>query len=150
MVGTARASHRRAVDLLVSFALVFVFCLSMIFLSTQINWKGQILDEGPRLCLQLADRIGAEIGPIGRAIFLLGFWGAASRRCSACGTACRFCSTTGFTSGGGRSRRGQQGRRVSNAGRAYLTLAAISALVIRRRSGSSSFTPSSARCSSRS
>ena len=49
----------------------------MIFLSTQINWEGAILDEGPRLCLLLADRIGQEIGPIGRAVFLLGFWGAA-------------------------------------------------------------------------
>ena len=64
-------------DLTVSFTLVFVFCISMIFLATQINWAGQILDEGPRLCLLLADRIGQEIGPIGRAVFLLGFWGAA-------------------------------------------------------------------------
>ncbi len=70
-IGSARA------DLTVSFSLVMIFCLSMIFLSTQINWTGQILDEGPRLCLLLADRIGAEIGPIGRAVFLAGFWGAA-------------------------------------------------------------------------
>ena len=60
-----------------SFILVFIFCFSMIFLSTQIEWTGQILEEGPRLCLLLADRIGREIGPIGRAVFLLGFWGAA-------------------------------------------------------------------------
>ena len=46
--------------------LVFIFCFSMIFLSTQIDWTGQILEEGPRLCLLLADRIGREIGPIGR------------------------------------------------------------------------------------
>src|SRR5262245_17523906 len=64
-------------DLTLSFSLVFIFCLSMIFLSTQIDWTGQILDEGPRLCLLLADRIGAEIGPVGRAVFLVGFWGAA-------------------------------------------------------------------------
>ena len=64
-------------DLTVSFALVFVFCFSMTFLSTQIDWTGHVLDEGPRLCLLLADRIGHEIGPIGRAIFLMGFWGAA-------------------------------------------------------------------------
>jgi Mn2+/Fe2+ NRAMP family transporter len=63
--------------LTMSFSLVFIFCFSMIFLATQINWQGQILDEGPRLCLLLADRIGREIGPIGRAVFLLGFWGAA-------------------------------------------------------------------------
>jgi Mn2+/Fe2+ NRAMP family transporter len=64
-------------DLTMSFILVFIFCFSMIFLSTQIEWTGQILEEGPRLCLLLADRIGREIGPIGRAVFLLGFWGAA-------------------------------------------------------------------------
>jgi Mn2+/Fe2+ NRAMP family transporter len=74
--GRERLSSARA-DLTVSFSLVFVFCLSMIFLATQIDWTGQILDEGPRLCLLLADRIGQEIGPIGRAVFLLGFWGAA-------------------------------------------------------------------------
>jgi Mn2+/Fe2+ NRAMP family transporter len=65
------------IDLTMSFVLVFVFCFSMIFLSTQISWEGPILEEGPRLCLLLADRIGREIGPIGRAVFLLGFWGAA-------------------------------------------------------------------------
>jgi Mn2+/Fe2+ NRAMP family transporter len=64
-------------DLLLSFGLVFAFCLSMIFLATQIDWDGAILDEGPRLCLLLADRIGQEIGPVGRGVFLLGFWGAA-------------------------------------------------------------------------
>ena len=65
-------------DLTSSYALVFVFALSMIFLSTQIEWQGQILREGPNLCLLLADRIGAEIGPVGRFVFLVGFWGAAS------------------------------------------------------------------------
>jgi Mn2+/Fe2+ NRAMP family transporter len=70
-VGTAR------VDLFVSFALVFIFCLAMTFISTQVDWTGHVLDEGPRLCLLLADRIGQEIGPVGRNVFLLGFWGAA-------------------------------------------------------------------------
>ena len=74
--GSERLASARA-DLTVSFTLVFVFCISMIFLATQIDWTGQILDEGPRLCLLLADRIGQEIGPVGRAVFLLGFWGAA-------------------------------------------------------------------------
>lgn len=70
-VGTARA------DLTVSFALVFLFCAAMTFLSTQVDWQGQPLDDGPRLCLLLADRIGQEIGALGRAVFLAGFWGAA-------------------------------------------------------------------------
>ena len=74
--GAERLQSART-DLTLSFTLVFIFCFSMIFLSTQISWQGAILDEGPRLCLMLADRIGQEIGPIGRAVFLLGFWGAA-------------------------------------------------------------------------
>jgi len=75
--GPARVPSART-DLTLSFALVFIFSFSMIFLSTQINWSGHILDqEGPRVCMMLADRIGQEIGPIGKAVFLLGFWGAA-------------------------------------------------------------------------
>ena len=73
--GAHRVRARRICS--VSFSLVMIFCLSMIFLATQISWEGQILDEGPRLCLLLADRIGAEIGPVGRTVFLFGFWGAA-------------------------------------------------------------------------
>ena len=75
--GPARVPSARS-DLTLSFALVFIFSFSMIFLATQINWSGHILDqEGPRVCMMLADRIGQEIGPIGKAVFLLGFWGAA-------------------------------------------------------------------------
>lgn len=119
------------VDLLVSFGLVFVFCFSMIFLSTQVDWSGHVLDEGPRLCLLLADRIGAEIGPIGRNVFLVGFWGAA------------FSSVLGVWHGvpflfddmlhGWRRRppAGQQGR-AYRWWAGYLTVAAISALVVRR------------------
>jgi len=118
-------------DLTLSFTLVFVFCISMIFLSTQINWTGQILDEGPRLCLLLADRIGQEIGPIGRGVFLLGFWGAA------------FSSVLGVYHGvpflfddmlhlWRRQPAGGQRGKPYRAWAAYLALAAISALVIRR------------------
>ena len=64
-------------DLGVSFALVMLFCASMMVIATNVNWQGHILEEGPRLCLLLADRIGEAIGPIGRAIFLAGFWGTA-------------------------------------------------------------------------
>jgi hypothetical protein len=118
-------------DLTVSFTLVFIFCISMIFLATQIDWTGQILDEGPRLCLLLADRIGREIGPIGRGVFLLGFWGAA------------FSSVLGVYHGvpflfddmlhlwRRQPAHGQRGKPYRFwAG--YLALAAISALVIRR------------------
>lgn len=118
-------------DLTMSFALVFIFCFSMIFLSTQINWEGQILDEGPRLCLLLADRIGREIGPIGRAVFLLGFWGAA------------FSSVMGVYHGvpflfddmlrlWRRQPAGGQRGPAYRAWAVYLAAAAISALLVRR------------------
>jgi Mn2+/Fe2+ NRAMP family transporter len=124
-IGSARA------DLTVSFSLVMIFCLSMIFLATQINWQGQILDEGPRLCLLLADRIGAEIGPIGRAVFLFGFWGAA------------FSSVLGVWHGvpflfddwihlWRRDVPGGQQGRAYRGWAAYLTLASISALYFGR------------------
>ena len=64
-------------DLGMSFSLVFLFAASIIFLSTQIDWQGHLLEEGPRIVLLMADRIGAETGWIGRGVFLLGFWGAA-------------------------------------------------------------------------
>ena len=118
-------------DLLVSFSLVMIFCLSMIFLSTQINWQGQILDEGPRLCLLLADRIGAGDRSASDGRCSCSASGAPrSRRCSASGTGCRFCSTTGCICGGAPPA-GQQGGPYRSWA-AYLTLAAISALVIKR------------------
>jgi Mn2+/Fe2+ NRAMP family transporter len=128
--GAERMNAARG-DLTVSFSLVFIFCISMIFLSTQINWTGQILDEGPRLCLLLADRIGQEIGPVGRGVFLLGFWGAA------------FSSVLGVYHGvpflfddmlhlWRRQPAGGQRGTPYRAWAAYLALAAISALVIRR------------------
>jgi Mn2+/Fe2+ NRAMP family transporter len=74
--GAGWISFARA-DLVMSFGMVFLFSLAMIFLATQISWTGTILDEGPEFALLLGDRIGAEIGTIGRGIFLVGFWGAA-------------------------------------------------------------------------
>jgi len=128
--GTERLPSART-DLTMSFVLVFIFCFSMIFLSTQINWEGQILDEGPRLCLLLADRIGREIGPIGRAVFLLGFWGAA------------FSSVMGVYHGvpflfddmlhlWKRQPAGGQRGPAYRAWAVYLAAAAISALLVRR------------------
>jgi Mn2+/Fe2+ NRAMP family transporter len=128
--GAERLPMARA-DLTVSFGLVFIFSFSMIFLATQIDWAGQILDEGPRLCLLLADRIGAEIGPIGRAVFLLGFWGAAFSSVLGVFHGVPFLFDDMFHLWQGRQRGGQQGR-AYRAWAAYLTLASISALVIRR------------------
>lgn len=128
--GAGRLPMARA-DLSVSFALVLVFCLSMIFLATQIDWTGQILDEGPRLCLLLADRIGAEIGPIGRTVFLIGFWGAAFSSVLGVFHGVPFLFDDMFRLWQRRERGGQQGGPY-RAWAAYLTLASISALVIGR------------------
>jgi Mn2+/Fe2+ NRAMP family transporter len=124
-VGSARA------DLTVSFALVFIFCTSMMFLSTQIEWPGEILDEGPRICLLLADRIGLETGQIGRAIFLLGFWGAAFGSVLGVFHGVPFLFDDWIHTWRRQSPTGQQGVAYRSwAG--YLTLAAISALLIPR------------------
>jgi Mn2+/Fe2+ NRAMP family transporter len=124
-IGAAR------LDLTLSFCLVFVFCISMIFLSTQINWTGQILEEGPRLCLLLADRIGAEIGPIGRAVFLLGFWGAAFSSVLGVFHGVPFLFDDWLHLWRRETPTGQQGA-AYRSWAAYLTAAAISALVIQR------------------
>ena len=128
--GPRRVPSARA-DLTVSFALVFVFSLAMIFLSTQIEWAGQILDEGPRLCLLLADWIGAETGPIGRAIFLIGFWGAAFSSVLGVWHGVPFLFDDWLHLWQRRQPTGQQGGAYKSWA-AYQTLAAISALLIQR------------------
>lgn len=128
--GIARLPMARA-DLTVSFALVMIFCFSMIFLATQIDWTGQILDEGPRLCLLLADRIGAEIGAIGRSVFLIGFWGAAFSSVLGVFHGVPFLFDDMFHLWQRRQRAGQQGVPY-RAWAGYLTIASISALVIGR------------------
>jgi Mn2+/Fe2+ NRAMP family transporter len=128
--GPRRIASARA-DLMVSFGLVLVFCFSMIFLATQIDWTGEILDEGPRLCLLLADRIGAEIGPIGRAVFLAGFWGAAFSSVLGVFHGVPFLFDDWIHLWRRQTPTGQQGT-AYRAWAVYLTLAAISALLIRR------------------
>jgi Mn2+/Fe2+ NRAMP family transporter len=128
--GRERLASAR-VDLLVSFSLVLVFCLSMIFLSTQVDWQGEILDEGPRLCLLLADRIGAEIGGIGRAVFLLGFWGAAFSSVLGVWHGVPFLFDDWIHLWRDRKPSGQRGL-AYRSWALYLTLAAISALAVRR------------------
>jgi Mn2+/Fe2+ NRAMP family transporter len=127
----ARRVPSARVDLTVSFALVFIFCTSMMFLSTQIEWPGEILDEGPRICLLLADRIGLETGPIGRAIFLLGFWGAAFGSVLGVFHGVPFLFDDWVHTWRRRTPTGQQGV-AYRSWAAYLTLAAISALLIPR------------------
>jgi Mn2+/Fe2+ NRAMP family transporter len=128
--GKERLASARG-DLLVSFTLVLAFCLSMMFLATQIDWQGQILDEGPRLCLILADRIGAEIGPVGRAVFLFGFWGAAFSSVLGVWHGVPFLFDDWLHLWKRQPAKGQTGA-AYRSWALYLTLAAISALVIRR------------------
>ena len=128
--GPRRVPSARA-DLTVSFALVLIFCLCMMFLSTQIEWPGAILDEGPRLCLLLADRIGEETGWLGRAIFLLGFWGAAFGSVLGVFHGVPFLFDDWIHTWRRQTPTGQQGV-AYRSWAAYLTLAAISALVLQR------------------
>jgi Mn2+/Fe2+ NRAMP family transporter len=129
-VGPARLPTARA-DLTMSFGLVFVFCFSMIFLATQVDWTGQILDEGPRLCLLLANRIGQEIGPVGRAVFLVGFWGTAFSSVLGVWHGVAYLFDDLFHLWRRTPRTGQQGT-AYRAWAGYLTLASMSALVIQR------------------
>jgi len=124
-LGTAR------IDLLFSFGLAFVFALAMMFLSTQITWEGAILDEGPRLCLLLADRIALETGPIGRAVFLVGFWGAAFSAVLGVWHGVPFLFDD-FVHLWRRSPAGGQQGSPYRSWAAYLTLASISALLFGR------------------
>jgi hypothetical protein len=128
--GPPRVASARA-DLTVSFALVFIFCMSMMFLATQIEWTGPILDEGPRICLLLADRIGEEVGWLGRAIFLLGFWGAAFGSVLGVFHGVPFLFDDWLHTWRRQQPTGQQGV-AYRSWAAYLTLSAISALVIQR------------------
>jgi len=124
-VGSART------DLTASFALVFLFSLSMMFLATQIRWEGSILDQGPELALTLANRIAEETGPAGRLVFLLGFWGAAYSSVVGVWHGVPFLFDDWIHIWRGRSPTGQHGA-AYRGWAIYLTLGSISALLIQR------------------
>ena len=128
--GPRRVTTAR-IDLTVSFGLAFVFAAAMIFLSTQITWEGAILDEGPRLCLLLADRIGLETGPIGRFVFLVGFWGAAYSSVLGVWHGVPFLFDD-FVHLWRRTEPGGHRGRAYRGWLTYLTLASISALILGR------------------
>ena len=128
--GAGRIASARG-DLVVSFGLVFLFALMMIFLSSQIKWAGDILDEGPALCLQLADRIGAETGAIGRLFFLAGFWGVAFSSVLGVWHGVPFLFDDFIHRWRNQTPTGQTGR-AYRGWAVYLTLASISALFIQR------------------
>jgi Mn2+/Fe2+ NRAMP family transporter len=60
------------VDLSVAYGLTAFFGVSMIIIGSRLKVGG----TGDRVALDLADQLGAVLGPVGRTIFLLGFWGA--------------------------------------------------------------------------
>lgn len=59
-------------DLAVAYVMTALFGLSMVVIGSQITVEG----KGAKVALQLADQLGAALGPAGRWLFLLGFWGA--------------------------------------------------------------------------
>ena len=60
------------IDLGVCYLLTAIFGVAMIIIGSRIELEG----AGIRLAGQLADQLGTVLGPAGRWIFLLGFWGA--------------------------------------------------------------------------
>ena len=60
------------IDLGVCYLLTALFGVAMIIIGSRIQLEG----AGIRLAGQLADQLGLVLGPGGRWIFLLGFWGA--------------------------------------------------------------------------
>ena len=118
-------------DLSVSFTLVLLFSVSMMVIAANVDWQGSVLEEGPRLCLLLADRIGEEVGPIGRALFLLGFWGTAFASVLGVWHGVPFLFDDGMRLWRQRDGGGQTGGPY-RVWLVYLTLASLSALVIGR------------------
>ena len=84
-------------DLTVSFTLVFVFCISMIFLATQINWAGQILDEGRDYAFCWPIALVRRLDPLAGLCSCSASGAPRFHRVASAPTVFRFCSTTCFT-----------------------------------------------------
>jgi Mn2+/Fe2+ NRAMP family transporter len=59
-------------DLLLSYAVIGVFGVAVVIIGSRVQVRGQ----GTALALLLADQLGLSLGPIGRSLFLVGFWAA--------------------------------------------------------------------------
>jgi len=59
------------VDLAAGYAVTALFGVSMIVIGSQVA-----LQQGPNVALDLAAQVGLALGPVGRWVFLVGFWGA--------------------------------------------------------------------------
>jgi Mn2+/Fe2+ NRAMP family transporter len=60
------------IDLAVGYAMTALVGTSMIVIGSRVAISG----EGAGIALALAGRIGSVLGPFGKGVFLLGFWGA--------------------------------------------------------------------------
>ncbi len=60
------------IDLAVSNSLTAIFGICVIIIGSQIDVEG----SGADLATQMADRLASVVGPTGRWVFLVGFWGA--------------------------------------------------------------------------
>ncbi len=59
-------------DLGVAYTLTALFGMAMVIIGSRIAVEGQ----GAQMAVQLADQLGQVLGPLGKWMFLLGFWGA--------------------------------------------------------------------------
>ncbi|MBM3758398.1 MAG: divalent metal cation transporter, partial [Acidobacteria bacterium] len=59
-------------DLLLSYAVIGVFGVAVVIIGSRVQVRGQ----GTALALLLADQLALSLGPVGRRLFLIGFWAA--------------------------------------------------------------------------
>lgn len=58
-------------DLMLGYAMTALFGLAMVIIGSRAR-----LEKGPTVALDLADQLATAVGPVGRWVFLIGFWGA--------------------------------------------------------------------------
>ncbi len=59
-------------DLAFGYTMTALFGISMIIIGSTVSLSG----KGPSVAITLADRLAESMGPMGRWVFLVGFWGA--------------------------------------------------------------------------
>ena len=59
------------IDLAVGYTMTALFGIAMVVIGSRVS-----LERGPTVALELAGQLGDSVGPVGKWIFLAGFWGA--------------------------------------------------------------------------
>jgi Mn2+/Fe2+ NRAMP family transporter len=59
-------------DLAIGYGATALFGMAMVIIGSRISPSG----KGARVALQLAEQLGEALGPVGKWLFLIGFWGA--------------------------------------------------------------------------